>query len=82
MPAGGFGIEIAGGLVGEDERRVVGQHPGQGHTLLLADAQFARLVVQAVGQSDAPQERFGPVLALPRRPASTRGTCTFSRAVR
>ena len=41
-------IEVARGFVSQNDHRIVGQYPGQGHALLLADAQFRRLVVETV----------------------------------
>ena len=59
----GFGVEVAGRFVGENDCRVVGQHPGEGDALLLADAQFRWFVVQPVGQAD-PLQEFGGAFAL------------------
>src|SRR5262245_38057300 len=39
---GVFGIEITGGLIGKDERRIVGQRQSHRHPLLLTAAQFLR----------------------------------------
>ena len=79
------GIEIAGRLVGQNDGWVVGQRSCEGHPLLLADAQFARLVV-ACGRPGrrGPSSVRGPrqLLRLRRDPASISGTWTFSSAVR
>ena len=45
-------VEVAGGLVGEDQRRLGHQCPGDGHPLLLAAGELARPVVRAIGQAD------------------------------
>src|SRR5688572_24455295 len=52
------GVEVAGGFVGEDEARPIGQRPGDGYPLLLAGGKLTRSVVQAVGQADPAQKRF------------------------
>ena len=49
-------IEVAGGLVGQNDRRVIGQHPGQGNPLLLTDTQFRRFMVQAITEPYTVQE--------------------------
>lgn len=38
--SGRLGVEITGRLIGQNDRRIVGQHAGQGHPLLLSNAQF------------------------------------------
>jgi hypothetical protein len=40
----GLWVEVARRLVGQDDRRIVCQHPGQGNPLLLANAQFTRII--------------------------------------
>ena len=52
----GVRIEVAGGLVGQQQRRAVDQRPGDGHPLLLAAGHLRGLVVGAVGQPDAIQQ--------------------------
>jgi hypothetical protein len=42
------GVEISSRLVGEDERRVVGQRPGDRDPLLLAARQLRRIVMPAI----------------------------------
>ena len=54
------GVEGAGGLVGQDEARAVGQGAGDGDALLLADGEFGGAVVQAIGQADLVEEVDGP----------------------
>jgi hypothetical protein len=53
------GVEVAGGLVGEDQRRLVDQGAGDGDALLLAARELARQVVEALAQPDAAQGLFG-----------------------
>ena len=52
----GVAVEVAGRLVGEDERRLGDERPGDGDALLLAAGQLGRLVVEAVAQAE-PLER-------------------------
>ena len=58
---GGLRVERPGRLVGQHDLRAVGQCPGDGHPLLLADAELRRLVVQPVGQPDLPEQVPGPL---------------------
>jgi hypothetical protein len=55
---GGGAVEVAGGLVGDDQRRVGHQCAGDGHALLLAAGELVGVVVGAVGQADHGQHRF------------------------
>ena len=43
----GFGVEVAGGLVGEDDGRAVDQGAGDGDALALAAGELVGLVVHA-----------------------------------
>ena len=61
----GGGIEVAGGLVGEQQRRIVGQRAGDGDALLLAAGELRRIVMAAVGQADLGAAARSP--AAPRR---------------
>ena len=58
---GVFGVEGAGGFVGEDELGAVGEGAGDGDALLLADGQFSGFVGDAVVQADAFEEVVGPL---------------------
>src|SRR5687768_1391342 len=49
---GSFGIEVAGRLVGDEERRVVDEGAGDGDPLLLAARNLGRESVAAVAQAD------------------------------
>ena len=55
-------IQIAGGLVAHQKRRIGNDGAGDGHALLLAAGQLARLVRTALGQADQLQ-RDGRILA-------------------
>ena len=74
-------VEVAGGLVGEDERRIVGQRARDGHALLLAARQLRRIVMAAVvrGRLRRAAPGRGPRASL--RPAISIGTRMFSSAV-
>ena len=54
------GVDARRGLIGEDHPRPVGERPGHGHPLLLADREFARLVIEPVRESDRRQQVGGP----------------------
>ena len=60
----GLGVQVAGGLVGQQQGRVVDQGPGDGHPLLLAAGELGRLVVQAVPQPHPVEQRLGAVADL------------------
>ena len=47
-----FGVDVAGGLVRDDELGAVGQRAGNGHTLLLAAGELIRQAVHFVLQTD------------------------------
>ena len=57
-------VEVAGRLVGEQQRRAVDQRPGDRDALLLAAGELRRVVVQPVAQADALEQLRGPVAAL------------------
>ena len=42
-----LGIEVAGGLVGQQQMRTIGQRAGDGDALLLATGEFGRTMVGA-----------------------------------
>ena len=56
----GAGVEVAGGLVGEDDLRPGRQGPRHGDPLLLAAGQLRRPVAQPVGQSEGGDELVDP----------------------
>ncbi len=63
----GAGVEIAGGLVGEDYHRVVDEGAGYGHALLLSARHLVALVVEALGESHGlKRKRIWPARARSR----------------
>ncbi len=48
----GFGVEVAGGFVGEDDEGGVGEGAGDGDALLLAAGELVGFVVEAVVEAD------------------------------
>jgi hypothetical protein len=50
----GLGVEVPGRLVGQQERGLVDQCPGDGHPLLLAAGHLRRLVIIVIGQAEPP----------------------------
>ena len=59
----GRGVEVAGGLVGDQQGAAVDQRPGDGDPLLLAAREPRRLVVEPVAQPDPFEQRPGTVAA-------------------
>ena len=53
----GLGVEVAGGLVGQQDRGRIDQRPGNGHALALAAGEFVGLVQHAIEQAHLPQGR-------------------------
>ena len=60
----GIGIKVSRRFIGQDDRRVVREHPGQRHALLLADTQLTRFMLQTILQADGGQQFLGPLLSL------------------
>ena len=58
------GVECAGGLVAQHDGRIVGQRACDGHALLLAAGQLARIAVGQIGQSNQVKQIAGTLLAL------------------
>ena len=75
-------IQVAGGLIAQDQDRVLGQRPGHGYPLLLAAGKLRGEVVHPVLQPDdveqAAASREGGTLS---RDASSTANSTFSLAV-
>src|SRR6266704_3061510 len=57
-------VEIAGGLIGEENRRVVHQRASDRHPWLLSSGHLRWKVFRAVGKSDHGQRIGGPFVAL------------------
>ncbi len=55
----GGGVEVSGGLVGEEDRGAEGEGAGQGHALLLAAGELDGVVVEAAPEADAVEELAG-----------------------
>ena len=53
MIAAPSGVEVAGGLVGQDDRRGADERAGDGDALALAAGELGRVVVEAVVEADA-----------------------------
>ena len=54
-----FGIEISGGLVGEDDRGIVDEGPCDGDALALSAGQFIRPMVEPITEADVLQGMLG-----------------------
>ena len=61
---GRAGVQVAGGLVGQEHIRLVDQRPGDRDTLLLTAGELIGAVVGAIGESDRLQGRQGAGSAL------------------
>src|ERR671920_2514013 len=61
-PDGGLGIEVAGRLVGDEQRRVVDERARDGHALLLAARELVGIVVQ-LGREAREAQDVGHLLA-------------------
>ena len=53
-----LGIEVAGRLVGEQQRRIVGERPRNGDALLLSAGKLGRAVLHAVAQAEQVEQFF------------------------
>ena len=78
----GVAVEVAGRLVGEDQRRLGDERPGDRDALLLAARQLGRLMGQAIAESQPLERGLGPrrTLRRARRPGRGEGVATLSRA--
>ncbi len=73
-------VEVAGGLVGEDDERLVGQRAGDRDPLALPAGQRRGQVTGPVGKPDPLQQfRARRRAARGERPASSAGSSTFSQ---
>ena len=60
----GGGVQVAGGLIRQDDGGLHGQHPGDGHPLLLAAGDLAGPVVHTVREAHLGQGGLHPLPAL------------------
>ena len=58
----GFGVEIAGGFIGEEDFGAIDKRSRQGNPLLLAAGKLYRVVIHAVAQPHPLQQFFRPGL--------------------
>ena len=75
-----FFVEIAGRLIGNEDRRVGCQGTRQRDALLFAAGEFCRIMVKTCGEPHGREFITGARLGA-RSPASSSGTATFSSAV-
>ena len=57
-------VEVAGGLVGEEDGGVVGEGAGDGDALAFAAGELDGAVLEALAETDGAEEFFGPAAAL------------------
>ena len=75
-------VEVAGGLVGQQNLRVIHVGAGDGHTLLLATGELMRIVLFLAGESHGIQHLGTNDLMVDRRvPITSRANATFSHTV-
>lgn len=72
--ASGGGIEVAGGLVGEEDGRAESEGAGEGNALLFAAGELDRVVIEAAVEADAGEE-----IASAAATGSVRGAGEFHR---
>src|SRR3546814_13476027 len=73
---GGVGVEVAGRLVGQEERGIVGQTSGDGGALLLAAGKASRAVGSALREAARGEQRRRPRHERKRVVQGKRGTLT------
>ena len=79
---GGSLVEVAGGLVGQDQRRLVGERAGDGDALLLAARELGRAMVEPLGEAERPSNCSARSRAASgSAPRTSCGRITFSSAV-
>ncbi len=64
--ATGFGVELAGRLVRDEQLGVVGQGPGHRDPLLLAAGELIRALRRVAAEADQLQQHLHPLLPLGR----------------
>ena len=65
---GGLAVQVSGGLVPHQQRRIIGQRPGNGRPLLLTARERVGKLVCLVGQAHLLQEHLGPLQSFLRPP--------------
>jgi hypothetical protein len=71
-----FRVQIAGGLISEENGGIVDQLPGDGDALLLPAAEFRREVIHSVAKTD-PLEELGRASLCGGTPDHGRNECVF-----
>ncbi len=74
------GVEVAGGLVGEEDLRPVGEGARHRHALLLAPRELRRVVVPAVAEAHPREELLARGRARPRPAARAAPGCSRVRS--
>ena len=83
MLLGERGVEVAGGLVGQQDGGVVDQRARDGHALLLAAGEPARQRVRLVRQAHLLEQLAGALADVGvGAPSTSSAKATFSRTVR
>ena len=77
----GRAVEIAGRLVGEQQRGLGNQGARDRHALLLAARKLPGIMAEAMAEPDPRERRPAAASKASRRPASSSGIATFSSAV-
>ena len=67
---GRLGVQVAGGLVGPDDRGLAGQRPRNGNPLALSAGEFRRAMLRPIGQSHLGQAAQSTLPGLPRADAA------------
>ena len=79
---GAFGVEVAGRFVGDDQRRIGDDRPGDADALLLAAGKLAGAMPRSIRQADQVQRGFDLLApAAAESGNSNSGNSTFSYAV-
>ena len=76
------GVQVTSRLVRKQHRRLRNERTSQRHALLLSTGELPWIVSGAGAQSDTPKGLLQPRGVPPELPDSSKGSMTFSRAVR
>ena len=63
----GMPVEIAGGFVGEQHRRLIDHRPGDGHPLALAAGEFVRFMMPSVAKPEGLDQTGAALVPFPAR---------------